>query len=369
MKSYRILVINPGSTSTKFAVFEDKREILMSSISHTETDLQQFSTISDQRPFRLAFIEEALIKNGFDIKTIDCVVGRGGLLHPVRSGTYRVTEAMFRDLKKGEWGEHAANLGGIIAYHIGQESGIPAYIVDPVVVDELGPVARITGMPELERRSLFHALNQKAMARRVAEELGKEYEEANLIVVHMGGGISVGAHERGRVVDVNNAFDGDGPFAPERAGSLPAGQLVELCFSGKYTKEELKKRLVGNAGMVAHLGTNDMRKCKKVMKDGDTRARLIYEAMAYQVAKEIGSCAAVLKGKIDGIILTGGLSYDEAFVEMIRDRTHWIARIFISPGEKEMETMALGGLRVCCGEEKARVYEFMKNEVRHLEVV
>lgn len=369
MKSYRILVINPGSTSTKVAVFEDKKEILMSSISHTEAELQQFSSISDQHSFRLAFIEEALIKNGFDIKTIDCVVGRGGLLHPIPSGTYRVNEVMFRDLEKGEWGEHAANLGGIIAYHIGRELSVPAYVVDPVVVDELNPVARITGMPELERRSLFHALNQKAMARRAAEELGKKYEEANLIVVHMGGGISVGVHEKGRVVDVNNALNGDGPFAPERAGSLPAGQLVELCFSGQYTKEELEKRLVGNAGMVAHLGTNDMRKFKTVMNGGESRARLIYEAMAYQVAKEIGSCASVLKGKIDGIILTGGLSYDEAFVNMIRDRTQWIARFFIFPGEKEMEAMALGGLRVCRGEEEAKVYEFMRIERRHLEVV
>ncbi len=355
-KSFRILVINPGSTSTKVALYEDKREIFMSSIQHSEKELQKFKSISDQHQFRVGIIEEALKINSIEIKNIDCVVGRGGLLRPIPSGTYRVNKKMLSDLKSGKRGEHASNLGGIIAHDIAEMVGVPAFIVDPVVVDEMEPVARISGMPEIERRSIFHALNQKAIARRVAAELDKEYEEMNLVVVHMGGGISVGVHKRGRVIDVNNAFDGDGPFAPERAGGVPAGQLLELCFSGKYTKEELKRRLVGNAGMVAYLGTNDMRKTKEMIEKGDQKARLIYEAMSYQIAKEIGACATVLKGRVDGIVLSGGLTYDDELVRMIKERVRWIARIFVSHGEKEMMALAEGALRVLRGEEKPKVY-------------
>ncbi len=356
VKSYLILVINPGSTSTKVALFEDKRQLFMSSISHSEDELQQFSSISDQHEFRVQIIEDMLEKNNIDIRTVDCVVARGGLLHAIPSGTYEVNDKMLHDLRKAEWGEHASNLGGIIAHDIAQEVGVAAYIVDSVVVDEMEPIARLSGMPELERRSIFHALNQKAIARRAAEELEKKYDEVNLIVVHMGGGISVGVHEKGRVVDVNNAFDGDGPFAPERAGGVPAGQLVELCFSGKYTKKEIKKRLVGNAGMVAYLGTNDMRKTKELMEAGDQNAKLVYEAMAYQVAKEVGACATVLKGKIDGIVLSGGLTYDDDFVWLIKERLRWIGRIFISHGEKEMQALAYGALRVLRGKEKVKTY-------------
>ncbi|MFH1943554.1 MAG: butyrate kinase [bacterium] len=355
-KAYRILVINPGSTSTKVAVFEDKKQFFMTSIFHSEQDLKPHGRISDQHAFRVRIIEDALKKNAIDIKTMDGVVGRGGLLHPIPGGTYGVNDRMVEDLKEARFGEHASNLGAIIAHDIGRALGIPAFIVDSPVVDEMDPVARITGMPELERRSIFHALNQKAIARMAAHEMEKEYEEVNLIVVHLGGGISVGVHKKGRVVDVNNAFDGDGPFAPERAGGLPAGQLVELCFSGKFTKEELKKRLVGNAGIVAHLGTNDMRKVKGMVEAGDEKARLVYEAMAYCVAKEIGGCAAVLKGEVDGIVLSGGLAYDEEFVAMIRERVRWIGRIFVSQGEKEMQALALGAVRVLQGKEEAKVY-------------
>ena len=355
-KVYRILVINPGSTSTKVALFENKREVFMTSITHSEKDVQQFNTVFDQHEFRVRVIEEALDHNAIELKSIDGVVGRGGLLHPIPSGTYDVNKKMLDTLKKAAFGEHASNLGAIIAHDIGKEVNVPAFIVDPVVVDEMEPVARISGMPEIERQSIFHALNQKAIARRAAEELEKRYEDINLIVAHLGGGISIGVHEKGRVVDVNNAFNGDGPFAPERAGGIPAGQLVDLCFSGKLTKDEIKKKLVGNAGVVAYLGTNDMRKVEDMANAGDAKALLIYEAMAYQVAKEIGACATVLNGKVDGIVLSGGLTYDERFVGLVRDRIRWIGHIFISHGQKEMQALAYGALRVLQGKEKARSY-------------
>ena len=356
IKPYRILTINPGSTSTKIAFFEDDREVFKTAISHTEQDLRRFSSVSDQHEFRLRIVHDTLKENNIAVETIHAVVGRGGLLRPIPSGTYRVNERMLEDLTKAKYGKHAANLGALIAHEIGREAGVPAYIVDPSVTDELKPVARISGMPELERLSKFHALNQKAVARWAAQKLGKRYDEVNLIVAHLGGGISVGAHRRGRVVDVNNAFNGDGPFAPERAGGLPSGQLVDLCLSGKYSKKELKNRIVGKAGMMAYLGTRDLRRVKEMIESGDEKARLIYEAMAYEVAKEIGSCAAVLEGKVDGIVLTGGLTYDEAFTAMIRMRIEWIAEVFISSGEREMEALARGALRVLEGEEEAKVY-------------
>jgi len=355
-KPFRILVINPGSTSTKVALFENEKEVFTVSISHSEKELRQFRRISDQYALRVKVIKQVLKENSIDLKMIDGVVGRGGLLRPISGGTYRVSEGMLEDLRKAERGEHACNLGGLIAHEIGQEVGVPSFIVDSVVVDEMEAVARISGMPEIERRSIFHALNQRAVARKAAQELGKRYEEVNLIVAHLGGGISVGCHAKGRVVDVNNAFDGDGPFAPERAGGLPAGQLVELCFSGMWTEAELKRRLVGEAGMVAYLGTNDMRKTREMVAAEDEKAKSVYEAMAYQVDKEIGSCAAVLKGDVDGIVLSGGLAHDEEFIEMVRERVGWIARVFVYPGEKEMEALALGALRVLRDEEEARMY-------------
>lgn len=353
---YRILVINPGSTSTKVALFENKREVFMTSISHSEKEIRRFEKVFDQHEFRVRVIEEALDHNDIDVRTVDGVVGRGGLLHPIPSGTYEVNRKMLDTLKKADYGEHASNLGAIIAHEIGKECNVPAFIVDPVVVDEMQPVARISGMPEIRRQSIFHALNQKAIARRAAEELEKDYEEVNLIVAHLGGGISIGVHEKGRVVDVNNAFNGDGPFAPERAGGIPAGQLVDLCFSGRYTKEEIKKKLVGDAGVVAYMGTNDMRKVEDMANAGDEKALLIYDAMAYQVAKEIGACATVLRGEVDGIILSGGLTYDERFINLVRERIRWIGHVFISHGQKEMLALASGALRVLQGRENAKSY-------------
>jgi butyrate kinase len=355
-KEYRILVINPGSTSTKVAIYENEREIFLQSISHSSQELSRFRHISDQHDFRLQVIQEMLQKKQISLKILDAVVGRGGLVRPIEGGTYRVTPGMVKDLESAEWGEHASNLGGIIAFAIGEEIGVPAYIVDPVVVDEMDPIARISGLPDFERRSIFHALNQKAVARKAADVIGKTYETIHLIVAHLGGGISVGCHSKGRVIDVNNALNGDGPFSPERAGGVPAAQLIELCFSGNFTEAELKKRLVGQGGMVAYLCTKDIRRVKERIQAGDDRALLYYQAMAYQVAKEIGLFATVLKGEIDGIVLTGGLAFDDAFIQWIRERVEWIAPLFVFPGEEEMTALALGALRVMRGEEKARTY-------------
>ncbi|WP_347877413.1 butyrate kinase [Caloranaerobacter azorensis] len=301
-------------------------------------------------------ILETLNEKGINLTKLSAVVGRGGLLKPIAGGTYKVNERMLEDLKVGVLGEHASNLGGILAHEIASQLNIPAFIVDPVVVDEMEDVARISGMPELERKSIFHALNQKAVARRAAKELGKAYNEVNLIVAHLGGGISVGAHKNGRVIDVNNALDGEGPFSPERTGGLPVGDLVKLCFSGKYTLAEMKKKIKGNGGLVAYLGTNDAREVVKMIENGDKKAELVYKAMAYQVAKEIGSLAAVLEGKVDGIILTGGIAYDKRFTKWIIDRVSFISKVFVYPGEDEMIALAEGGLRVLRGEEEAKVY-------------
>jgi butyrate kinase len=263
---------------------------------------------------------------------------------------------MLEDLKVGVLGEHASNLGGVLAYEIASNLNIPSYIVDPVVVDELEAVARISGMPELERKSIFHALNQKAVARRLAGDLNKSYSDLNLIVAHLGGGISVGAHKAGRVVEVNNALDGDGPFSPERSGGVPIGDLAKLCFSGKYTHAEIKKMIKGNGGLNAYLGTNDGRDVIKMINEGDKKAELVFKAMAYQVAKDIGSCATVLKGKVDGIILTGGLAYGKELVSWITEAVDFIGKVYVYPGEDEMKALAEGGLRVLQGQEEAQRY-------------
>ncbi len=354
---HKILAINPGSTSTKIAVFEDENEIFKKNISHPTEELQKFSKIIDEYEFRKGVIVSSLKEESFCLKNFSAIVGRGGLLKPIKSGTYRVNKLMIDTLKKGEFGEHASNLGAIIAYEIGEEFGIPSFIVDPVVVDEMDEIARISGMPEIERRSIFHALNQKAVARAAAKKIGKKYEESSFIIAHLGGGISVGAHKNGKVIDVNNALNGDGPFTPERTGGLPAWQLVELALSGKFTKDELKKKIKGKGGVVAYLGTNDMREVEKRVIEGDKDAELIFKAMAYQVAKEIGALSTVLKGKIDAIILTGGLAYSEIFVSWVKERVDFIANFIVFPGEDEMRALAEGALRVLRGEEEAKEYK------------
>jgi len=352
----RILTINPGSTSTKIAIFDDEKPVFEEVLRHPSEEIGKYETIFDQYEFRKNIILETLNEKGINLTKLAAVVGRGGLLKPIAGGTYRVDENMLKDLKVGVLGEHASNLGGVLAYEIAEQLNIESFIVDPVVVDEMHDIARISGMPEIERKSIFHALNQKAVARRAAKDLGKGYNEMNLIVAHLGGGVSVGAHEKGQVVDVNNALDGEGPFSPERSGGLPVGDLAKLCFSGKYSHKEIKKLITGKGGLVAYLNTSDGREVEQMIKDGDKKAEIIYKAMAYQVAKEIGSCAAVLKGEVDGILLTGGVAYDKTFVKWIEDRVSFISKVLVYPGEDEMIALAQGGLRVLNGEEDAKRY-------------
>lgn len=354
--NYRILVINPGSTSTKIGVFDHDISIYEKNIRHEREELSGFEKTIDQYEFRKKTILESLDTEGINISKLSAVCGRGGLLRPIEGGTYLVNERMLSDLRAGFTGEHASNLGGILAHEIASGLNIPAYIVDPVVVDELDPVARISGFSLIERKSIFHALNQKAVARRVAKEFGRNYEELNFIVVHMGGGITVGAHKKGRVVDVNNGLHGDGPFSPERAGTVPAGDLVALCYSGEYFLEEIMKKLVGQGGLVGYLDTNDAVAVEKMIENGDEKASIVYSAMAYQVAKEIGSASAVLSGKVDAIILTGGLAYGKEFVKSISERISWIADVIVKPGENELQALAEGALRVLRGEEREKEY-------------
>jgi butyrate kinase len=356
VNKYRILTINPGSTSTKIGIFDHDISIFEKTIRHDAEKINTFPNIIDQYQFRKTAILETLDNEGINISKLSAVCGRGGLLRPIKGGTYAVNDLMLKDLQSGHSGQHASNLGGIIAHEIAAGLNIPAFIVDPVVVDELAPIARISGFSLIERKSIFHALNQKAVARRVAKELGKEYSELNLIVAHMGGGITVGVHQQGRVVDVNNGLHGDGPFSPERAGTVPAGDLIALCYSGEHYREEIMKRLVGQGGLVGYLGTNDAVEVEQRIAAGDKKAELIYEAMAYQVAKEIGSCSTVLSGRVDAIVLTGGLAYGTGFVKRISDRINWIADVIVHPGEDELLALAEGALRVLRGEEEVKIY-------------
>ncbi|WP_125153979.1 butyrate kinase [Clostridium rectalis] len=355
--SHKLLIINPGSTSTKIGVFEDETLLLEETLRHSAEEIGRYATIYDQFEFRKEVILNVLNEKGFDIKTLSAIVGRGGLLKPVEGGTYAVNDAMLEDLKVSVRGQHASNLGGIIANEIGKSLGIPAFIVDPVVVDELQDVARISGMPEVERKSIFHALNQKAVARRYAKENGKAYTDVNVIVGHMGGGASVGAHKNGRIVDVNNALDGEGPFSPERTGGVPIGDLARLCFSGKYTLEEMIKKINGKGGAVAYLGTNDFRDVENKALEGDEKHKLILDAFIYQMAKEIGKCAVVLEGKIDAIILTGGIAYSKYVTKEIKEKVGFLAPVVIYAGEDELLALTQGGLRVLKGEEKAKEYK------------
>lgn len=352
----RILTINPGSTSTKIGVFDNDQLVMEETLRHSTEQLAQFASITAQYEFRKSMIVEELKQHEIELSSLSAVCGRGGLLRPIAGGTYTVNDAMLEDLRKGYSGQHASNLGGIISNEIALAAGIPAYIVDPVVVDELQPIARLTGFKLLERHSIFHALNQKAVARRYAAHSGKKYEDLKLIVVHMGGGITVGVHQHGKVIDVNNGLHGDGPFSPERAGTVPAGDLVEICFSGKYYRQEVMEMLVGKGGLTGYLGTNDAVRVEKRIAKGDGFAKEVYNAMAYQVAKEIGSASAVLKGDVDAIILTGGLAYGKAFTKEIQSHVNWISEVVVYPGEDELQALAEGAIRVLTGEEEAKVY-------------
>lgn len=354
--AYKMLIINPGSTSTKIGVFEDETLLFEETLRHTTEEIAQYATIFDQKDFRKKIITDFLASKNVAMTEFNVIVGRGGMLKPIPGGTYPVSDALLEDLKIGKQGQHASNLGGILAKELGDAIGVPSFIVDPVVVDELQPVARYSGVPELPRTSVFHALNQKAVAKRYAKEIGKSYNELNLIVVHMGGGVSVGAHKDGKVIDVFNALDGDGAFSPERAGAVPVGSLVKMCFSGNYTEKEVYKKLVGNGGYNAYLNTNDARVVETMVKEGNKEAELVYEAFIYQVCKNVGSQAAVLEGKVDQIVVTGGIAYCKQVIAEFTRRIGWIAPLTVYPGEDELLALAQGALRVMTGEEKAMEY-------------
>jgi butyrate kinase len=357
MSKRLILAINPGSTSTKFSLFEEENLVFEKSLRHTIEDLSCFEKITDQFDFRKNLIINELVERKTDLNRIIAVVGRGGLVKPIESGIYRVNQKMKDDLKRGYSGVHASNLGGLIADDIASTlPGATAYIVDPVVVDELQPVARISGHPEIQRKSIFHALNQKAVARSYADSIGKSYEDLNLIIAHMGGGISVGAHKNGRVIDVNNALNGDGPFSPERSGGLPSGQLVDLCFSGKYSHSELMSMLTGKGGMMAYLGTNDFMEVCRNAENGDEKAFLIRDAVSYQIGKEIGAMVAVLNGQVDAIILTGGMAHQESNINNIKSMVEYIATVIVYPGEDELKSLAYNALLALDGKIQIKTY-------------
>jgi butyrate kinase len=353
---YKILSVNPGSTSTKFAVYEDEKLVCLHTIRHSADDLKSFKSLLEQHEFRKNLMVDYLAKDGIDITELSAVVGRGGLVRPLESGVYSVNDKYVDDLKTRYSAEHASNLGGVIAREIAETiPGCLALIADPVVVDEYQDVARISGLPQIPRRSMFHALNHKAIARKYAAANGTTYEKLNLVIAHMGGGISVAAHRLGKVVDSNQGLDGYGPFSPERAGTLDEGQLVDLCFEGKYTHDEIRKLLVGSGGLMAHLGINDTKVILQMVESGDKKARLVLEALAYNVAKEIGAMLAVLHGEADAVILTGGIAYSKFVVEYIKKMISPIIKVTVYPGEDEMESLAMSGLRVLRGEE-AKVY-------------
>lgn len=353
-----ILAINPGSTSTKVAIFKNSRPAFLKSISHSGADLDKFKTITDQYEYRKEHILKELKDSHLDISSIQAIVARGGLIRPIKSGVYRINEQMKEDLRKGILGEHASNLGGLIADDIAKQiPGCKAFIADPVVVDELDDVARYTGHPDFKRYSIFHALNQKAIGRAYARLINRQYEELDLIIAHMGGGVSVGAHRQGRVIDVNQALDGEGPFSPERSGTLPAGSLAKMCFEKDMTLDTIKKKITGKGGLMAYLGTNSAYEVELMAQDGNQNARNIQDAMAYQIGKEIGSLSTVLKGNVDAIILTGGVSHNTMIVEYIKAMVSFIAPVVIYPGEDEMHALAWNGLLVLKGEIDYKEYD------------
>ena len=353
---YKILSINPGSTSTKFAVYEDETLVCLHTIRHTAEELKPYNSLFDQFEFRKNLMLDYLKKDGIDLSDLSAVVGRGGMVRPLESGVYRVNDSLIADLKSPHTAEHASNLGGVLAREIADSiPNCEAYIADPIVVDEYQDVARVSGLPQIPRKSQFHALNHKAIARKYAAANGTSYDKLKLVIAHLGGGISVAAHKNGKVIDSNQGLDGYGPFSPERAGTLDAGQLVELCFSGKHTHEEIRKMLVGNGGLMAHLGINEELVAEKKAVMGDEKATLVLEAMAYNVAKEIGAMLAVLHGEADAVILTGGIAYSLYIVEYIKKMISPMAKVAVYPGEDEMEALAISGLRVLRGE-KSKEY-------------
>lgn len=359
-----ILAINPGSTSTKIAVFDGEEKLFDKNIKHQSEDLKKFEHIADQYAFRKELVLNEVEQAGFNIKEFKIVIGRGGLTKATQGGIWAVNEAMIRDLKIGVQGQHACNLGGLIAHEIAQEIGVESVIADPGITDEREEIAKVSGHPLMPRNSIFHCLNQKAIARRYAREHGegKKYEDLNLVVVHLGGGISVGAHYKGKVIDVNQALDGDGPFSPERSGSVPMSALISLCFSGKYSEQQIRKMIVGEGGFVAYLGTNDALTVELAAKNGDKKAAFIQSAMAYQVAKEVGAQATVLHGKpdvkkVDAILLTGGIAYGKPFIKELTERIDYLAPVYVYPGEDEMGALAMNASMYLNKELECQNYE------------
>ncbi|MEW9077493.1 butyrate kinase [Terrisporobacter glycolicus] len=352
----RILAINPGGTSTKISVFDDKNEILKKSIVHTRDDLKPYRKVFDEYEYRKILILDVLCKEKIELKSIDATVGRGGLMKPIEGGTYRVNDKMIDDLRNEVNGEHASNLGSVLAKNIGDEIGVPSFVVDPVSVDEFDEVSRITGISDIEKASWLHALNHKAVSRKIAEKLGGKYEDFNFIVAHLGSGISIVAHKNGKMIDGSGGRC-DGPFSPERSGGLLAYPLVQLCYSGKYTKEEMVTKVSSTGGMYDYLGTKDMVEIQERIEAGDEKAKIIMDAFIYQIAKEISMYGASLYGKVDRIILTGGISYSQLVDEEVVKRVSYLAPVEIVPGEMEMEALVLGALRVLNGEEKVKIYK------------
>lgn len=355
---HKILAINPGSTSTKFAVYSDSECVLNKTIRHSFDDLFHYDNIVDQFDYRKGLIIDSLVEEGIDVDSIKFIIGRGGMTYPVESGIYRVNNLMLQHVREGVLGQHASNLGPMLADFIANQiPNAKAFIADPVVTDEMEDIARISGHSKFERRSIFHALNQKATARIHAEKMGRNYSEMRLVVAHLGGGISVGVHKNGRVIDVNNGLNGEGPFSPERSGTLPAGQLIETCFSGKYSKEEVDRMVLGEGGFVSYLGTNNAREVEEMAAEGNSKAQFIQEALFYQVSKIIGEMAVVLNGQVDAIILTGGLAYNKSLERYIKKKTGFIAPVYVYPGEDELEALAMNALRVAKGEVEVKEYE------------
>jgi butyrate kinase len=353
---FRVLAINPGSTSTKFAIYVNEHPAFVKNIRHSDSEMAQFRgrPVLDQHPFRSAQIEAALSSAGYNLPELHAVVGRGGLLPPMTSGTYLVNEEMLHELRLAKRGEHASNLGAFLAYDLARRAGVQAYIVDPVSVDEWPEPARLSGSALLERPCLFHALNSKMVAKRYAGERGHPYESLRLIVAHLGSGISVSAHANGRVVDATNSRE-EGAFSTERAGAVPVMQLVDLCFSGKYTRDQVEALLFREGGLYSYLGTKDLVEVERRIAAGDAKANLVFVAMVAQIAREIGAMATVLNGKVDALLFTGGMAHSERLVSGLMERVNWIAPVKVYPGEDELQALSEGALRVLRKEEQPRV--------------
>lgn len=353
---FTILAINPGSTSTKFGVFAGARPLRVWCLRHSDEDMAPFKNrpVFDQRQFRSAAIERALAEGGFTIEAFGATVGRGGLLPPMESGTYRVDETMLEELRRTRRGEHASNLGAVLAHDFARRAGADAFIVDPISVNERSPKARISGSALLERGDFCHTLNSKAVAKRYARERGKSYADLRLIVAHLGGGICISAHENGCMIDATDAQQ-EGPFSPERSGSVPVLKLARLCFSGRYDQRQVERLLVGEGGLISYLGTTDLVEVERRIGAGDGKAALVFEAMAFQIGKEIGAMATVLHGRVDAILLTGGMAHSQKLTALVTEATGWIAPVNIYPGEEELLALVEGTLRVLTGEETAKV--------------